>query len=152
MLLLDPDTNNISLGDDKAIGREIAVKRKPSSEDEEEMGIHWEDAHRMSVKALRERSDNEVPEEIKRKRARIGLDSLVVSEPSSLSVPPSSSSSSSSSPSSSSEEEEEGEEDEENEKENKRLDSRKESQNIRRREMEDEEEESSSGAELLAMS
>ena len=67
VLLLDPDTSNISLGDDKAVGKEIAVKRELSSEDEEEMGIHWEDAHRMSVRALRERSNVEVPEEIRRK-------------------------------------------------------------------------------------
>ena len=107
VLLLDPDTSNTSLGDDEAIGREIAVKREPSSEDEEEMGIHLEDAHRMSVRALRERSDVEVPDQIRRKGARIGLDGLVVSEPSSSSSTPLSSSSSSS-PSSSSSEEEKG--------------------------------------------
>ena len=61
---------NPSLGDDEAIGREIAVKKEPSSEDEEEMGIYWEEAHRMSVRALRERSSVEVPDEIKRKGAQ----------------------------------------------------------------------------------
>ena len=105
VLLLDPDTNYTSLGDDEAIGKEIAIKREPFSEDEEEMGIHWEDAHRLRVRALRERSNVEVPEESKRKGARIGLDSLVVSELSSSSVPPLLLLSSSSPPSSSSEEE-----------------------------------------------
>ena len=70
VLFLDPDTSNTSLGEDKAIGREIAVKREPSSEDEEEMGIHWEGAHRMSVRALRERSNVEVSDQIRRKGAR----------------------------------------------------------------------------------
>ena len=109
VLLLDPDTSHISLGDDEAIGREIAIKREPSSEDEEEMGIHWEDAHRMNVRTLRERNNVEVPERIRRKGARIALDGLVVSEPSSslCLLPSSSSSSSASSPSSLSEEEKE---------------------------------------------
>ena len=153
VLFLDPDTSNTSLGDDEEIGKEITVKKEPSSEDEEEMGIHWEDAHRMSVRALRDRSNVEVPEEIRRKGARIGLDSLVVSEPSSSSAPSlSSSSSSSSPPSSSSEEEKEDEEDREDRKEEKRFDSRMESQNIRRTEADDEKEESSSGAESLVVS
>ena len=152
VLLLDPDTLNPSLGDDEAIGREIAVKKELSSEDEEEMGIHWEEAHGISVRALREWSSVEVPDEIKRKGARVGLDSLVVSEPSSSSAPPSSLSSSSSSPSSPSSSSSPSSPSSSSSEEEKRFDSRRESHNIRGKEDEEEKEESSSGAESLVVS
>ena len=74
VFLLDPDSENRSLGEDEEVGREIDVKREPGSEDEEEMGIDWALAHEINRLDLEERESSEVPEEIKAQGARITID------------------------------------------------------------------------------
>ena len=69
VFLLDPDSENPTLGQDEEIGREIDVKREPGSEDEEELGIDWALAHEINRLDLDEQESSEVPEEIKATRS-----------------------------------------------------------------------------------
>ena len=59
VLLLDPDSENETLGDEQEIGREITIKKEPSSEDEEDLGFDWSKAHGIRAEELeaRERWD-----------------------------------------------------------------------------------------------
>ena len=74
VFLLDPDSENPTLGQDEEIGREIDVKRELGSEDEEELGIDWALAHEINRLDLDERESSEVPEEIKAQGACITID------------------------------------------------------------------------------
>ena len=65
VFLLDPDSENKSLGQDEEVGREIEIKREPVSEDEEELGVDWSLAHEINRLDLEERESSEVPEEDK---------------------------------------------------------------------------------------
>ena len=74
VLLLDDDSENRLVGEDHEYGREIGAKREPDSEDEEELGINWEDAHEIPSEELAERQTFEVPEYLKDLGARIDLE------------------------------------------------------------------------------
>ena len=47
---LDDDSENRLVGEDHEYGREIGAKREPDSEDEEKLGIDWEDAHEIPLR------------------------------------------------------------------------------------------------------
>ena len=74
VLLLDSDLENRLQGEERTIGREIAIKKEPLSEEEEEMGIYWEDAHLMSVKDLKSRSNSSLPDNIRKQGKKIIID------------------------------------------------------------------------------
>ena len=74
VLLLDSDLENRLRGEERTIGREVAIKREPLSEEEEEMGIYWEDAHMMSVKDLKSRSSSSLPDNIRKQGKKVIID------------------------------------------------------------------------------
>ena len=75
VLLLDSDLENRLRGEERTIGREVAIKRELlSEEEEEEMGIYWEDAHMMSVKDLKSRSNSSLPDIIRKQGKKIIID------------------------------------------------------------------------------
>ena len=82
VLLLDSDLENQLRGEERTIGREVAIKREPLSEEEEEMGIYWEDAYMMSVKDLKSRRSSSLPDNIRKQGKKIIIDG---EEPSSFS-------------------------------------------------------------------
>ena len=65
VFLLDPDAENRSLGRDEEVRREIDIKYKLISEDEEALTIDWSLAYEINCLDLEERESCKVPDKIK---------------------------------------------------------------------------------------